>query len=77
MLAHKVQGAELTVSLFGIKPRYEFIWLVFAISSKIEYQKFLVIKISEYLILNTLFYKGMCFVLFFLLERHLKICWKL
>ena len=36
MLACKVQGAELTVSLFGIKPGYEFICLVFATSSQVE-----------------------------------------
>ena len=52
MLAYKVQGAELSVSLFGIKPQYEFICLVFAISSKIEDQKFLVIKVSAYLDFN-------------------------
>lgn len=49
MLAHEEQGTELSVSLLGIRPGYEFICLVFAISSKIEDQKFLVIKISEYL----------------------------
>lgn len=48
ILAHKVQGAELSVSLFGIKPRYEFICLVFAIYPKIEDKKFLVIKVSAY-----------------------------
>lgn len=36
MLACKVQGAELAVSLFGIKPEYEFICLVFATSSQVE-----------------------------------------
>lgn len=49
ILAHEEQGTELSVSLLGIRPGYEFICLVFAISSKIEDQKFLVIKISEYL----------------------------
>lgn len=73
MLACKVQGAELSVSLFGIKPWYEFICPVFALSSKIEDQKFLVIKVSAYVDFNYSILQRRV-VFFFKLRRHLKIC---
>ena len=72
ILACKVQGAALNMSLFGIKPQYEFICLVFAISSKTEDQKFLVINVSAHLDSNYSILQS--HVMFFKLWKHLKIC---